>query len=266
MRAIHELVKAHPRRGCRYITECLRRDGWRVNHKRVHRLWKLEGFRVPVKRHKKRAIGDKANACDKRAAMERNDVWAWDFIHDRTVKGRLLKFLVIVDEYTRECLCLKTAHSFTSDDVLDVLASLMPEQGVPRHIRSDNGSEYIARNLCQWLGKMGVETLFIAPGSPWQNGYAESFNSRVRNEFLEMHYFHSLAEAQQLAAAWKEYYNNHRPHLSLNNKTPREFAALCLAGSSTSLRSVTQPARQRAPEYETLPQELSYEMVQKAGA
>ena len=151
--AIHQLVKEHPRRGCRYITACLQRAGWRVNYKRVHRLWKQEGFKVPRKRHKKRAVGDSSNACDKRTALGRNDVWTWDFIHDRTVDGRQLKFLVILDEFTRENLCLDVRRSFTADAVLGVLSELMVHRGVPGHIRSDNGSEFIAEQMQKWLKK-----------------------------------------------------------------------------------------------------------------
>ena len=242
--AMHQWVKAEPRRGCRHIARCLRREGWRVNYKRVHRLWKQEGFKVPRKRHKKRAVGDSSNACDKRAATCRNDVWTWDFIHDRTVDGRQLKFLIIIDEFTRECLCLDVGRSFTADGVLNVLAELMPCHGVPTHIRSDNGSEFIAQEMQKWLGKAGVKTLYIAPGAPWQNGYAESFNSRVRDEFLEMNYFHTLSEAQQLAAAWRNHYNQARPHTSLGNRTPREFAEHCMGVCSASLRSAPQPPMQ----------------------
>jgi len=245
--AMHGLVKKHPRRGCRYITTCLRRQGWRVNRKRVHRLWKREGFKVPRKRHKKRAVGDASNACDKRAATCRNDVWTWDFIHDRTVDGRQLKCLVILDEFTRECLCLDVARSMTADAVLGVLAERMARHGVPQHIRSDNGSEFIAKEMRTWLEKAEVETLYIAPGAPWQNGYAESFNSRLRDEFLEMNYFYTLGEAKQLAAAWKEHYNEERPHTSLGNRTPKEFAEHCMGVSSTSLRSASQPPMQCCP-------------------
>lgn len=242
--AMHELVKDNPRRGCRHIATCLRREGWRVNYKRVHRLWKQEGFKVPRKRHKKRAVGDSSNACDKRAATCRNDVWTWDFIHDRTVDGRQLKFLVILDEFTRECLCLDVGRSFTADAVLSVLADLMPGHGVPAHIRSDNGSEFIAQEMQKWLEKADVKTLYIAPGAPWQNGYAESFNSRLRDEFLEMNYFHTLSKAQQLAATWKDHYNQKRPHTSLGNRTPREFAEHCMGARSASLRSAPQPPMQ----------------------
>ncbi len=151
-------------------------------------------------------------------------MWTWDFIHDRTVDRRQLKFLVILDEFTRECLYLDVARSMRADAVLGVLCERMAHHGVPQHIRSDNGSEFIAREMRKWLEKADVETLYIAPGAPWQNGYAESFNSRLRHEFLEMNYFYTLGEAQQLAMDWKGHYNETRPHTSLGNQTPREFA------------------------------------------
>lgn len=241
---MHRLVKENPRRGCRHITTLLKLEGWRVNYKRVHRLWKQEGFKVPKRRRKKRAVGEAPNACDQRAATMKNDVWTWDFIHDRTVDGRQLKFLDILDEYTRECLCLEVGRSFKADDVLEVLSQLMGKHGVPRHIRSDNGSEFIAKEMQRWLAQAGVETLYIEPGAPWQNGYVESFNSRLRDEFLEMNYFNNLAEAQQLSASWKEKYNTKRPQRSLGNKSPKEFAEHCAGVCSASLRSAPQPPTQ----------------------
>ena len=183
---------------------------------------------MPRRRHEKRAVGDSSNACDKRTALHRNDVWTWDFIHDRTVDGRQLKFLVILDEFTRENLCLDVRRSFTADAVLGVLSELMVRHGVPGHIRSDNGSEFIADQMQKWLEKAEAGTLYIAPGAPWQNGYAESFNSRLRDEFLEMNYFTFLREAQQPASTWKSHYNEARPHTSLGNRTPKEFAEDCM--------------------------------------
>lgn len=230
--------------GCRMITATLRSQGWRVNYKRVHRLWKREGFKVPVKRRKKRAVGHCQNACDKRKATTKDDVWTWDFIHDRMKDGRVLKCLVIVDEYTRECLALEMRRSFTGDNVLEVLSRLMGGRGIPKHIRSDNGSEFIARQVRNWLELVGVETLYIAPGAPWQNGYIESFNSRVRDEFLEMNYFAAVKEAQQLANTWKEHYNTKRPHSSLNYLPPQQFAELCLASGCASLRSAPPVPKQ----------------------
>lgn len=246
--AIYELVKEHPRRGYRFITACLQRVGWHVNHKHVHRLWKQEGFKVAQKRRKKRAIGDCSHACDKRIALFRNDVWTWDFIYDRTIDGRQLKFLVILDEFTRENLCLEVRRSFTADATVGVLSDLMATHGVPCHIRSDNGSEFIAAQMQTWLEKMSVGPLYVAPGAPWQNGYIESFNSRFRDEFLEMNYFTSLQEAQQLTMIWKVHYNEARPHFSLGNRTPKEFAEDCMGACYASLRSAPQAPMQSCQE------------------
>jgi putative transposase len=241
---LRELVGENPRRGCRYLSALLRQEGWGVNYKRVHRLWKREGYRVPRKRHKKRAVGDASNACDKRAATHANDVWTWDFIHDRLVDGRALKCLTILDEYTRECLELGMGRSIRGGEVLDALGRLMSERGAPGHIRSDNGPEFIATQVTTWLADLGVQTLYIEPGAPWQNGFAEAFNSRLRDEFLEMNYFTTLAHAQELARRWKEHYNTTRPHSSLNYLTPAEFARRCGASGSASLRSAPPAAPQ----------------------
>lgn len=185
-----------------------------------------------------------SNACDKRAVTCRNDVWTWDFIHDRTVDGRQVKFLVILDEFTRECLCLEEGRSITAATVLEALSTLMARHGRPAYIRSDNGSEFIAGQMRHWLQEAEIETLYIQLGSPWQNGYAESFNSRLRDEFLEMNYFHTLKETKQLALAWQEHYNQAWPHTSLGNRPPREFDEHCMGGCSTSLRSAPQPPMQ----------------------
>lgn len=246
MARLHELVKENPRRGCRYMTALLRSEGWRVNKKRVHRLWKREGFKVPRKVRKKRAVGDASNACDKRVATGKDDVWTWDFIHDRLVDGRALKCLTIIDEHTRECLTLSPNRSITGSDVLDVLSRLIGQRGAPNHIRSDNGSEFIAKKVKRWLETLQVETMYIEPGAPWQNGYAESFNSRLRDEFFEMNYFNTMAEAKHLARQWQEHYNTKRLHSSLGYVTPRQFADRCGAPGSASLRSAPPASPQRS--------------------
>lgn len=239
------LVGENPRRGCRYISKVLREEGWEVNYKRVHRLWKREGYKVPVKRRKKRAVGHDANACDKRTATRKDDVWTWDFVHDRLVDGRAVKCLTLVDEYTRECLALTVARSITGKHLLDTLGQVIGERGILGHLRSDNGPEFVATQVKNWVESLGVETMYIAPGAPWQNGYAESFNSRFRDEFLEMNYFHTMAEAKELARRWKEHYNHKRLHGSLGYKTPADFARRCGASGSASLRSATPETPQR---------------------
>src|SRR6185295_8833313 len=204
-----------PRYGYRFITAKLRQEGWRVNRKRVYRLWRREGLKVPKKKRKKRRLGTSENACHRQRALHKDHVWCWDFIFDRTTSGSPVKWLSIVDEYTRECLCLKVDRGITSEDVIDTLAELFAMRGVPKHIRSDNGPEFIAAAIQRWTKQLGIETLYVEPGSPWENGYAESFHSRVRDEFLALEIFDNLQAARKLTAAWKEDYNHHRPHSSL---------------------------------------------------
>lgn len=219
-----ELARRQPRHGYRMITGALRAEGWRVNRKRVYRLWRREGLKVPQIRRKRRRLGTSANSCDRRRAECPNDVWAWDFVFDYTENGRQLKWLSIVDEFTRECLCLSVSRRFRSVDVFNELASLIRERGLPRHIRSDNGPEFIAKGIRDWLAELQVETLYIEPGAPWENGYAESFHSRFRDELLSMEVFDSVSAAKRLTATWREEYNHRRPHSSLGYRTPVAFA------------------------------------------
>lgn len=220
-----ELVLEHPRYGYRFITALLRQESWNVNRKRIYRLWRQEGLQVPKKQRKKRRLGTSEGGCVRRRAEQKNQVWAWDFVFDRTASGHSLKWFSIIDEHTRECLAMKVNRRMTSDDVLDVLRDLFVARGVPQHIRSDNGPEFIARAIRRFLSGAGVEALYIEPGSPWQNGYAESFNSRLRDELLNAEIFENVSEAQSLAAEWRSVYNHRRPHSSLGYQTPAQYAA-----------------------------------------
>jgi transposase InsO family protein len=224
-----ELVRVHPRFGYRRIAALLKREGFAVNVKRVYRLWRREGLKVPRKQRKKRRLGQSANGCQRRRAEHRNHVWCWDFLFDRTASGSSLKWLSVIDEFTRECLVLKVARSITSDDVIEFFQGLFVAHGVPSHIRSDNGPEFIASGLRSWLSAANVGPLYIAPGSPWENGYAESFHSKLRDEFLNCEVFETAQEAQALGTAWRRSYNEERPHMSLGYRTPAEFARTCVA-------------------------------------
>lgn len=223
-----ELVGRHPRFGYRRIWALLRREGWKVNRKRVHRLWRREGLKVPVRRRKKRRLGSGRNACSRRRAERPDHVWTWDFIHDRTTDGRALKWFSVVDEYTRECLALEVARSITSREVLAVLRKVFAARGVPGHIRSDNGPEFIAAAIRSWLTVARVGPLYIEPGAPWENGFAESFQSRLRDELLNTEEFGGVTEAKVLAEDWRRQYNTERPHGSLRYRTPEEFMRTCV--------------------------------------
>jgi transposase InsO family protein len=226
---MRELAGTNPRYGYRRIWALLREEGWRANRKRIHRLWKKEGLKVPQKKRKRRRLGGSENGVARHRAACKDHVWAWDFIHDRTEDGRAIKWLSIVDEFTRECLCLEVNRGMKSGEAIDVLIELFHTRGLPQFIRSDNGPEFVAGAIRNWLEKAGVRTLYIAPGSPWENGYAESFHSRLRDELLDAELFTSLAEARHLATQWRLEYNHRRPHSALKYKTPAAFAASCAA-------------------------------------
>jgi transposase InsO family protein len=238
---MRELVRRRTRFGYRRIAALLRREGWRANPKRIYRLWRQEGFKVPRKKRKRRSLGVSQNACHCRRAERPDHVWTWDFVFDRTTSGSALKWLSIVDEFTRECLCLKVARSITSEDVIDALAELFAMRGVPVHVRSDNGPEFVALAIQKWFAQVGVQTLYIAPGAPWENGYAESFHSRLQDEFLALEEFDNVAAARTLTTAWKDDYNHRRPHSSLGYMTPAEYAARW-AASAPELLSATPQA------------------------
>jgi transposase InsO family protein len=222
-----ELVRRHPRFGYRRIWALLRREGWRVNRKRVWRLWRQQGLKVPRKHRKKRRLGTSANSCVRGRAEYRNHVWAWDFIFDRTRDGRALKWLTLEDEYTRECLALEVGRGMPARVVIGVLAAVIRARGAPWGLRSDNGPEFLAKAIRAWLAAEGIETVYIAPGAPWENGYAESLNNKVRDELLEREEFASVLEARVLGKAWRQQYNAVRPHSALGYRAPAEFGALC---------------------------------------
>jgi putative transposase len=236
VRRILELVGERPRFGYRRIGVLLRAEGWRVNLKRVYRLWRQQGLKVPQKRRKRRQAGPGAG-CGRQRAERIDHVWAWDFIHDRTVDGRPLKWLSIIDEFTRECLALEVGRRFASPEVLEVLSGLFRSRGAPSNLRSDNGSEFIAKAIRAWLRRAGVATWYIEPGAPWENGYAESFHSRLRDEFLAGEEFTSVLEARVLGKQWLRDYNEVRPHSALAYRTPAEFASACRTCCSATLRS-----------------------------
>lgn len=208
----------------------------------MYRLWRREELKVPQKKRKKRRLGSSDNGCHRVRSNGPDAVWCWDFVFDHTIGGTSLKWLSIVDEFTRECLTLKVARSITSEDVIDTLAELFSMRGVPKCIRSDNGPEFIAKNLRGWLSRVSVETLFIEPGSPWENGYAESFHSRLRDEFLAMEEFESLVAARRLSTLWQHDYNHNRPHSSLEYLTPVEFAARWAASTPEKSSATPQPS------------------------
>lgn len=252
IKRMRELARQRPRFGYRRIAALLRREAWRASETRVFRLWRQEGLKVPQKKRKRRRLGTSENGCHRRRAEHKDHVWCWDFVFDRTASGSALKWLSIVDEYTRECLALKAARSITSEDVIDTLAELFAMRGVPRCIRSDNGPEFIAHAIRRWLAQVGVQTLYVEPGSPWENGYAESFHSRVRDEFLALEIFENLRAARELTAAWKEDYNQQRPHGSLGYQTPTEFAAAC-AASAPAAPALQQHTRRDEEDEERVP-------------
>jgi len=243
---IFELVSEFPRFGYRQITRLLRSEGWRVNAKRIYRLWRQEGLRVPKKTVKRRRLGSSEGGIVRRKAKHKDHVWSVDFIFDRTVNGRSLKMLVVVDEYTRECIALEVGRKFTGDHFVEILADLFAIRGVPKFVRSDNGPEFISRRVRDFLAAIDVGTCFIAPGSPWQNGYVESFNARLRDECLNCEEFTTMQEARVVIEHWRQNYNHRRPHSSLDGLNPATFAARCAA--STPVAAQLPSKRHNEPE------------------
>ena len=237
----------HPRYGSERAHQMLIGTGWRVNFKRVHRLWKQEHFQVPSKQRKRRRLpGQSANGCVRHKALHRNHVWSYDFLVDRTEDGRQLKLLVVIDEFTRECLAAEVGRTFTSRDVMLTLQYLFAVRGAPEHVRSDNGPEFIAKELQRWLERAAVRTLYIQKASPWENGYVESFNGKLRDELLNRELFLSVPEARYVLDEWRAEYNHRRPHSGLGWQTPAAYAAKLVdrtAGMFPTASRVESPVR-----------------------
>lgn len=248
---ILELVGEFPRYGYRMITRLLRQEGWNVNFKRIYRLWKQEGLKVTVKKAKKRRLGNSQGGITRRKADRPNHVWSIDFIFDRTENGRPLKILSVIDEFTRECMALEVHRRFSGDDLVSVLSDLFTIRGVPEFIRSDNGPEFVSRSVRDFLGFIDVGTSYIEPGSPCQNGYVESFHSRLRDECLACELFFSLDEAKEVIECWRQTYNHRRPHSGLGGLTPAEFASHWAASALVA----TLPSR-RQPNAEPVTQPI----------
>ena len=223
---IVRLAGKYGRYGYRRITALLRAEGWIVNRKRVERIWREEGLKVPAKQPKRGRLYLNDGSCIRLRPCFKNHVWSYDFVSDRLHNGKRIRMLTVIDEYTRKCLAIRVGSSLKADDVVDTLSTLFITEGVPGYIRSDNGSEFTAKTTREWIGNLGVKTAYIEPGSPWENGYNESFNGKLRDELLNGEIFYSLKEAQVLIEQWRRHYNEVRPHSSLGYKPPAPRAVV----------------------------------------
>lgn len=234
---IIELAAVYGRYGAPRITAMLRYDGWRVNHKRVERIWREQGLKVPQKQPKRGRLWFNDGSCIRLRPQHRDHVWAYDFVHGRTHDSRQFRMLTVVDEFTRECLAIDIGRRLNSEDVLERLAWLFATRGVPDHVRSDNGPEFTAKAVRTWMKKVGVKTLFIEPGSPWENGYVESFNGKLRDELLNGEIFYTITEAKVLIERWRRHYNTIRPHSALGYQPPAPEAIDPVETCSATLRT-----------------------------
>lgn len=217
---IIKLACQYGRYGYRKITAMLNMEGFRVNHKKVERIWRQEGLKVPIKQSKRRRLWFNDGSCVRLSPERAKHVWSYDCMMDRTSDGRAFRILNVIDEYTRECLAVKIGRQMKAEDVQECLFELFMARGIPEHIRSDNGSEFTAEIVRGWLNRIGIKTLFIEPGSPWENGYVESFNGKMRNELLNGEIFDTVWEAEVLIERWRKEYNTIRPHSSLGQRPP----------------------------------------------
>ncbi len=247
---IIELARQYGRYGYRKIAELLRSTvGWIVNDKRVERIWRREGLKVPAKQPKRGRLWLSDGSCIRLRAEKPNHVWSYDFIEDRTHDGRKYRMLNVIDEFTHECLAIRVNRKLKAVDVIDVLSDLFILRGVPEHIRSDNGAEFTAKAVQEWITAVGAKTAYIAPGSPWENGFIESFNARLRDELLDGEIFYSLKEAQVIIESWRRHYNTLRPHGSLGYKppAPEVFVPAMVMQAAQQPRPAAPPALAERP-------------------
>ena len=238
-----ELARQYGRYGYRKIAALLRQAGWSVSDGRVERVWRREGLKVPQKQPKRGRLWLTDGSCIRLRAEHANHVWSYDFVEDRTHDGRKYRMLNVVDEFTHECLAIRINRKLKAIDVIDVLSDLFMLRGIPGHIRSDNGPEFVAKAVQEWIATVGAKTAYIEPGSPWENGYIESFNARLRDELLNGEIFYTLREAQIIIESWRRHYNAIRPHASLGYKPPApEVFVPALAAWPASLREAAPPA------------------------
>lgn len=247
---IVELVRRYGRYGYRKIAALLRSTaGWVVNDKRVERIWRREGLKVPARQPKRGRLWLADGSCIRLRAERPNHVWSYDFVEDRTHDGRKYRMLNIIDEFTHECLAIRIDRRLKAIDVIDVLSDLFILRGVPEHIRSDNGPEFVAKAVQGWIGAVGAKTAYIAPGSPWENGFIESFNARLRDELLDGEIFYTLAEAKIVVESWRWHFNTVRPHGSLGYKppAPEVFVPAMTARATAQPGPATPPALAARP-------------------
>ena len=247
---IVELVRCYGRYGYRKIAALLRSTaGWDVNDKRVERIWRREGLKVPARQPKRGRLWLGDGSCIRLRAERPNHVWSYDFVEDRTHDGRKYRMLNIIDEFTHECLAIRIDRRLKAIDVIDVLSDLFILRGVPEHIRSDNGPEFVAKAVQEWIGAVGAKTAYIAPGSPWENGFIESFNARLRDELLDGEIFYTLAEAKIIVESWRRHFNTVRPHGSLGYKppAPEVFIPAMTARAAAQPGPATPPALASRP-------------------
>ena len=240
-----ELARQYGRYGYRRIAALLRDAGWQVNDKRVERLWRREGLKVPGKQPKRGRLWLNDDSCVRLRAEQANHIWSYDFVHHRTHDGRAFRMLNVLDEFTRESLAIRVRRKLSSTDVIDALTDLFILRGIPAYIRSDNGPEFVAEAVRGWIAAVGARTASIEPGSPWENGYIESFNARLRDELLNGEIFYTLKEAQVLIESWRRHYNAVRPHGSLGYRPPARKPSSRQAGRPAPLRSAAHPAWRR---------------------